>query len=50
MGPDLRVYLSHAKLNGHYTIRVVVGNPRATEDHVRTCWEILRAAAERVTP
>jgi aromatic-L-amino-acid decarboxylase len=40
------VYLSHTKLGERYTIRVVIGNPRQTMDHVRGCWKILQRAAE----
>jgi aromatic-L-amino-acid decarboxylase len=41
------IFLSHTKLNGSYTIRVSLGNPRTTMDHVRRCWELLNKAAER---
>ncbi len=40
-----RVYLSHTRLRGRFTLRVALGNPRTTPDHVRRCWEILRSAA-----
>ncbi len=40
-----RFYLSHAKLRDRYTLRVSLGNPRQTTDHVRGCWEALRGAA-----
>ena len=40
-----KIFLSHTRLNGRFTIRVCVGNPRQTIDHVRTCWELLRVAA-----
>ena len=45
-----KVYLSHTKLAGRYTLRVALGNPRQTEEHVARCWDLLReAAAPRVT-
>ena len=40
------IFLSHTKLNGRYTIRVSIGNPRQTMDHVRRCWELLKEAAK----
>ena len=40
-----RVFLSHTRLRDRYTIRVALGNPRATADHVRGCWDLLREAA-----
>jgi aromatic-L-amino-acid decarboxylase len=43
-----RVFLSHTKLNGKFTLRVCVGNPRQTIDHVRGCWELLQQAARSV--
>ena len=41
-----RFYLSHTRLRDRYTIRVSLGNPRATMDHVRGCWEALRDASQ----
>jgi aromatic-L-amino-acid decarboxylase len=41
-----RIFLSHTKLDGKYTIRVALGNPRTTMDHVRRCWELLNEAAK----
>ena len=40
-----KVYLSHTRLAGRFTLRVVIGNPRQTEEHVATCWDVLREAA-----
>ena len=40
-----KVFLSHTKLTGRYTLRVALGNPRQTEDHVARCWDLLREAA-----
>lgn len=40
------VMLSHTKLDGAYTLRVTLGNPRATETHLARCWELLQAAAQ----
>jgi aromatic-L-amino-acid decarboxylase len=43
-----KVFLSHTKLGGAYTLRVALGNPRTRPDHVRCCWEMLREAAREV--
>jgi aromatic-L-amino-acid decarboxylase len=40
-----RVFLSHTRLGDRFTLRVVVGNPRQTMDHVRGCWDLLLEAA-----
>jgi aromatic-L-amino-acid decarboxylase len=40
-----RFYLSHTKLQGRYALRLALGNPRATRDHVRAVWEALQAAS-----
>jgi aromatic-L-amino-acid decarboxylase len=40
-----RIFLSHTKLAGRYTLRVALGNPRARPEHVRLCWDLLRDAA-----
>jgi aromatic-L-amino-acid decarboxylase len=37
-----KVFLSHTKLAGKYTLRVALGNPRQTEEHVARCWALLR--------
>jgi aromatic-L-amino-acid decarboxylase len=42
-----KIFLSHTRLAGRYTVRVCVGNPRQTMDHLRSCWELLRAAAKK---
>lgn len=40
-------FLSHAKLEGRYTIRVAIGNISTTEAHVSRLWEFLRSLAGR---
>lgn len=45
-----KVFLSHTKLAGRYTLRVALGNPRQTEEHVARCWAVLRDAASSSTP
>ncbi|HET8675706.1 MAG TPA: pyridoxal-dependent decarboxylase, partial [Blastocatellia bacterium] len=43
-----RVYLSHTKLDGRFTLRLAIGNVRTQIEHVRLAWEELRRALERV--
>lgn len=43
-------FLSHTKLRDRFTIRLAIGNLRTEERHVARAWELLRNAAEEVTP
>ena len=45
-----RVFLSHTKLGGKFTIRLAVGNLRTTEEHVRVAWDLLRSQAAALAP
>jgi aromatic-L-amino-acid decarboxylase len=38
-------FLSHARLNGRFTIRLAVGNLRTEAHHVERAWELLRREA-----
>src|SRR6185295_19773026 len=38
-----KVFLSHTKLEGRFTLRLAVGHIRTTRDHVRLAWERLNA-------
>lgn len=40
-----RVFLSHTKLDGRYTLRLAIGNLRTEERHVADAWDLLRDAA-----
>ncbi len=44
-----RVYLSHTKLGGAYTLRVAIGNLRTERRHVAEAWELLRESARSTT-
>jgi aromatic-L-amino-acid decarboxylase len=39
------LFLSHARLDGRYVLRLAVGNFRTTEDDVRLAWDVLRREA-----
>jgi aromatic-L-amino-acid decarboxylase len=41
-------FLSHTRLDGRFTIRVAIGNPRTQAQHVDRVWELLREAAVTV--
>jgi aromatic-L-amino-acid decarboxylase len=45
-----KVFLSHTKLAGRYTLRVSIGNPRQTEEHIARCWAVLKEAARGEFP
>ena len=36
------IFLSHTVLNGHYVIRIAIGNMYTTRDHVFRAWELVR--------
>lgn len=42
-----RVFLSHTKLDGRYTLRLAIGNLRTEERHVADAWALLQEAARR---
>jgi len=42
-----RVFLSHTKLNGKYTVRLAVGNVGTREKHVAQAWDVLKGLAVR---
>jgi aromatic-L-amino-acid/L-tryptophan decarboxylase len=44
------VFLSHTKLDGHFTIRLAVGNLRTERRHVQGAWAALQRAAKEVEP
>lgn len=43
-----KMYVTHTKLGGKYTIRLVVGQTRVEERHVEAAWELIRKKAEEV--
>jgi aromatic-L-amino-acid/L-tryptophan decarboxylase len=45
-----RYFLSHTRLDGRFTLRVSIGNPRATWAHVEGCWDELRRCASALSP
>ena len=43
-----KVYLSHTKLDGRFTLRLAIGNVRTQIEHVRLAWEELKRALESI--
>ncbi len=43
-----KIYLTHTKLNGKYTLRLVIGQTRIEKKHVDRAWEIIRNMAEKL--
>jgi aromatic-L-amino-acid/L-tryptophan decarboxylase len=43
-----KVFLSHTKLTGRFTLRIAIGNIRTTREHVSLAWDRLNAALERI--
>ncbi len=40
-----RIFISHTKLGGRYTLRIAIGNLRTTQEHLNDAWRLLREAA-----
>lgn len=40
-----KIYLSHTKLNGKYTLRMVTAQTNVTEEHVIKAWELIRVTS-----
>ena len=43
-----KVFLSHTRLDGRFTIRLAIGHIRTTDEHVALAWQVLREEAERI--
>jgi aromatic-L-amino-acid decarboxylase len=41
-----RAYLSHTKLNGKYTLRMVIGQTYVLQKHVENTWELIQRLAQ----
>jgi aromatic-L-amino-acid decarboxylase len=40
-----KIYLTHTKVNGSYTLRFVIGQTNVTEKHVNRAWELIQKTA-----
>ena len=43
-----KIYLSHTKLAGYYTLRICIGQSHTTEKHIRQAWEIITNTTEKL--
>ncbi|WBB80083.1 pyridoxal-dependent decarboxylase [Micromonospora sp. WMMD882] len=44
-----RAHLTHTRVGGRYTLRLAVGSPQTTEQHVDETWELLVGAADALS-
>jgi aromatic-L-amino-acid/L-tryptophan decarboxylase len=45
-----KVYLSHTKLNGRFTLRFCVGQTYTEEHHVASAWQLISSSANELLP
>ena len=43
-----KIYLTHTKVNGIYTLRMVVAQTYVTEEHVFKAWDLIRETAKKL--
>lgn len=43
-----KLFISHTRLNGKYTLRLAIGNIRTEAEHVSAAWELLQAGLARL--
>jgi len=44
-----KIFLTHTKLKGRYTVRLVAGQYRVEKRHVETAWDLIRETASKLT-
>ena len=42
------LYLTHTKLNGYYTIRICIGQPQTTREHIKHAWKMIKETAKKL--
>ena len=42
-----KIYLTHTKLNGKYTLRMVLGQTNLTHAHVAQAWELIKTESRK---
>jgi len=45
-----KIFITHTKLNGIYTLRMVIGQTNVTEEHVNNAWEVIQTEALKLIP
>lgn len=43
-----RIFLTHTKLNGKYTLRLAIGQTETSEKHVKNAWELIKKESEKI--
>jgi len=43
-----QVYLTHTKVRDAFTLRLAIGSPQTTPDHVARAWDLIRSTADGV--
>jgi aromatic-L-amino-acid/L-tryptophan decarboxylase len=43
-----KIYLSHTKLKGKYTLRMVIGQTNVTEEHVNKAWKLIKETSKEI--
>ena len=44
-----RVYFTHTRVNGKYTIRFMIGQTHTREDHVKNAWNLIKEYSREIT-
>jgi len=42
-----KIFISHTKLNGNYTLRLVTGNTQVEEMHIEEAWKVLKVQVDQ---
>ncbi|RPI06302.1 MAG: amino acid decarboxylase [Ignavibacteriae bacterium] len=42
------IFFSHTRLNGHFTLRIAIGNIATSENHVNRVWELVKAEGDKL--
>lgn len=43
-----KIYISHTKLNGKYTLRMVIGQTNVREDNANRAWEVIKEISKQI--
>jgi len=43
-----KIYLTHTKINGHYTLRLVVGQTNVDRKHVDNAWKLIQSTSAEI--
>ncbi len=43
-----KIYLTHTKVNGHYTLRLVIGQTIVSKKHISNAWKLIQSKAAEI--